>query len=60
MHFCQIAASCLLTYIYSFLHAALWFNQGHYFQQETHPLTFLLQNYDANLLRNHGLHWQQT
>jgi len=28
MLFCQIAASCILTYICSFLHAALWFNQG--------------------------------
>ena len=28
MLFCQIAASCFLTYICSFWHAALWFNQG--------------------------------
>jgi len=28
MQFCEIAASCLLTYICSFLHAALCFSHG--------------------------------
>ena len=34
----------LLTYkcCYSFSHAAIWFNQSHYFRQETHPLTLLV------------------
>ena len=27
---------------YSFLHATLCLNQGHQFQQGTHPLTFML------------------
>jgi len=42
------------------LYTILWFSQQHYLRQGTHPLTFLLENYDANLLRNHGLHWQQS
>jgi len=29
---------------YCFQHAALWFNQGLEWQQETHPLTFMRQN----------------
>jgi len=29
------------------------------FLQETHPLTFMLQNYDEDILWTHGLHWQQ-
>jgi len=31
---------------------------GDQFRQETHPLTFTLQNYDADKLRTHELHWQ--
>jgi len=31
---------------------------GDQFCQETHPLTFMLQNYDADKLRTHELHWQ--
>jgi len=27
-----------------------------YFHQETHPNTFMLQNYDADTLRIHELH----
>jgi len=33
-------------------------NQGHYFRQEP-PLTFMLQNFDVDILQAHGLHWQQ-
>ena len=29
---------------------------GDQFRQETHPLTFMLQNYDADKLRTHELH----
>jgi len=32
---------------------------GDLFRQETHPLTFILQNYDADILRTNELHWQQ-
>jgi len=32
---------------------------GDQFRQETHPLTCMLQNYDADKLRTHELHWQQ-
>jgi len=31
---------------------------GDQLRQETHPLTFMLQNYDADKLRTHELHWQ--
>jgi len=62
MHFYQIAESCLLTCTccFSFSHDALWFNQRYSFQQESDQLTFMLQNYDANLLLTHGLHRQQS
>jgi len=39
--------------------ALLWFNQWQLFREETHPLTFMLQNFDADVLRTHRLHWQQ-
>jgi len=26
-----------------------------YFRRETHPLTCMMQNYDADILRTHGL-----
>jgi len=47
------------VYLYSFLHAALWFNQEiSSFKKLTHsPL--LLQHDDADILRTHGLQWQQ-
>jgi len=32
---------------------------GASFRQETHPLTFMLQTYDADILRTYELHWQQ-
>jgi len=35
------------------------YQSGDKFRQETHPLTFMLQNYDADKLRTHELHWQQ-
>jgi len=60
MHFHQIAASCLLTYIccFGFSHDALWMVQSAAsVPQETHPFTFMLQNYDANLLLTQGPHW---
>jgi len=31
---------------------------GDYFREKTHPLTFMLQNYDADKLRTHQLPWQ--
>ena len=31
---------------------------GDQFRQETHPLTFMLQNYDVDKLRTNELHWQ--
>jgi len=50
----------LFANVDSFLHAALWSNQEHQFRQATHPLTLLLQNFDADILETHGLHWQQS
>jgi len=47
---CRGAPSNLVTplltykYCYSFIHAAIWFSQGHWFRHETHPLTLVLQN----------------
>jgi len=31
---------------------------GDQLRQETHPLTFMLQNYNVDKLRTHELHWQ--
>ena len=31
---------------------------GDQLRQETHPLSFMLQNYNADKLRTHELHWQ--
>jgi len=45
-------------YICSFFTSCIMVQSGDQLRQETHPLTFMLQNYDADKRRTHELHWQ--
>ena len=40
------------------LHSLAPCQSGDQLRQETHPLSFMLQNYNVDKLRTHELHWQ--
>ena len=48
-------ASCPVCHLTSLIPC----QSGDQFRQESHPLTFMLQNFDADKLRTHELHWQK-
>jgi len=59
MHFWQIAPKCLLTYIYWFFSHCMMVQSGPLVPARNPSVTFMLQNFDADLKWSQGLHWRQ-